>query len=337
MAQQSHPLKQTLIFFAKLMVTILVIVYIVKRFSWDEIAHTLTNAKIEWFITAILVFAFSGVLGAIQWRLLLKIQGIRLSNWRAISLYFMGMFFNNFIFGTAAADALRVTYIKLDSGQGKAGFAATFLDRFAGLLALLIFAVAGSILILHQGVVTDKTLGVAIAALFGVFILFTAFLTFLFSRRLQHLFFLIFYKMPLPKKKNLEDVIRQTLLEHKDLRFFALLTILALFIQFLRIGVHVICGIALGLVTGANVAFFFIFVPMIAMFMMIPMPFGVREALQGTLFALAGFEPGAVVIGFLATIASIISSSAGAVFFLMNRSELKKAQHAQDNSNESIL
>ena len=64
--------------------------------------------------------------------------------------------FNNFVFGGIIGDATRVASIHLEEKKGRAGLAATFLDRFVGLLAMCGFAVAGSAVLLltkgaHQG------------------------------------------------------------------------------------------------------------------------------------------------------------------------------------------
>jgi len=73
----------------------------------------------------------------------------------------------------AAADAVRITYLKLDKSSGKAGFAATFLDRFAGLIAMLAFAVAGSVVLLKQKAIESRSLDIALIALLGTFGLFS--------------------------------------------------------------------------------------------------------------------------------------------------------------------
>ncbi|HEX2958900.1 MAG TPA: lysylphosphatidylglycerol synthase domain-containing protein [Chitinispirillaceae bacterium] len=92
-------------------------------------------------------FLLSGWLGVIQWIILLKNRGIPLKFWNAFRLYFVGLFFNNFIMGGIVGDAVKIASIKSQRGRGMAGLAATFLDRFAGLWAMCGFAVAGSFIL----------------------------------------------------------------------------------------------------------------------------------------------------------------------------------------------
>ena len=57
---------------------------------------------------------------------------------------------------------------------------------------------------------------------------------------------------------------------------------------------------------------------MLAMLMIIPLPFGVREGIGGTLFMLAGFAPqAAFIMGFLTSIVGIIVSLPGGFFFIV--------------------
>jgi hypothetical protein len=44
------------------------------------------------------------VLGALQWSGLLRTAGVGLGVFAAVRLYFVGLFFNNFLFGTLGGD-----------------------------------------------------------------------------------------------------------------------------------------------------------------------------------------------------------------------------------------
>ena len=102
-----------------------------------------------------------------------------------------------------------------------------------------------------------------------------------------------------------------------DLHILVEVGTLSAVIQLLRIGVHLLCAHALGLLSPGNFHYFFIFVPLIAMLMTLPLPFGVREAAGGTLFALAGFPEGAAyVMGFLASLVGIAASFFGGLFYI---------------------
>ncbi len=304
----------------KLAATFLVVFFLINKLGWQDIVSTIVNASPIWLVAAFAVFLLSGWLGVIQWRILLDNRGIPLPFWRAFRLYFVGMFFNNFILGGIVGDAVKVSSIRSQDGKGMAGLAATFLDRFAGLWAMCGFAVMGSFVLLNRGMLTHGKVNTAIIALFAAFALFAGIMLFLMLKPLQNLFFSVSDRLTLTRKLKLKEIISEMLIEARDYKILTSVSLLSLLIQFLRIGVHILTAGALGLLTGANFQYFFIFVPIIAMLMTIPLPFGIREAVGGALFALAGFPTDAAfVMGFLASLVGIAASLLGGVFFVTGK------------------
>ena len=307
---------------AKLLVTAGIIWYIIHKLGWNDISGTLQHTRLDWIVVTALLFLVSNCIGALQWQLLLKNKGIDLSYWKSTRMYFIGMFFSNFIFGMAAADAVRVTYLKLGNRSAKSGFAATFLDRFAGLIAMLAFAAIGSFSLLKQKALESKNLDIALVALFAVFGALLCLLVLIISSRFQRWFFSLLSKSPLPKK--LKDsstaIIREVILEAHDRHIILPVACLSAVIQFLRIGGNITCAASLDMLTSANAHYFFIFVPMLAMLMIVPLPFGVREGVGGALFMFAGFQPkAAFIMGFLTSIVGIIVTLPGALLFIMKQ------------------
>jgi len=73
------------------------------------------------------------------------------------------------------------------------------------------------------------------------------------------------------------------------------------------------------MLTLDNVQYFFVFVPMIAILMLIPLPFGVREVMAGGLFVMAGFQSDAsVVMQFLVSLVGLVTSALSGILFLAN-------------------
>ena len=303
----------------KLAATAVIIAFLIRKLGWDTIVTTVTGANPLWLAAGFTVFILSGWLGVVQWQLLLTSRGLDLSFPRAFKLYFVGMFFNNFIMGGIVGDAVKVASLRAQDGKGKAGFAATALDRFAGLWAMCGFAVAGSIILLARGMHTGE-ITTAVIALFAAFALFAGIMLFLVYKPLQLFFFTIIDKLPFSRKLRIRAIMSVMLIEAQDYKLLASVSGLAILTQFLRIGVHILTAASLGLLTVENFQYFFIFVPIIAMFMVIPLPFGVREAFGGTLFSLAGFpREAAFIMGFLATLIGIAASSLGGIFFVTGK------------------
>jgi glycosyltransferase 2 family protein len=302
-----------------------VIACIVWKLGWREIFATLIQANMTWLACALVLFFISGWLGVVQWQIILKNRGVTLPFSRVFSLCFIGMFFNNFALGIITGDAVKVAYIKIGDGRGKAGFAATFLDRFAGLWAMLGYAIFGSILLIKQKAIESRSLTLAIVALFVTFALFGGALAFLMSKGLQRFAFRIIDLLPIPQKEALKRILDETIIETHDTHILLPVGILSTVVQFMRIGVHVLCAGSLGLLSAANIHYFFIFVPILAMLMVIPLPLGIRESVGGTMFAFAGFQANAaIVMGFLATIIGSAASLIGGILFIVNKAQLSR-------------
>jgi uncharacterized protein (TIRG00374 family) len=309
----------------KITVTVAVIACILWKLGWHDILVTLQQANVAWLVCALVLFFISGWLGVVQWQIILKNRGVSMPFMRVFSLYFIGMFFNNFALGIITGDAVKVAYIKIGDGKGKAGFAATFLDRFAGLWAMLGYAIFGSVLLIKQKAIESRSMTLSIVALFVTFLLFGGALAFLMSKKLQAFAFRILDRLPFPQKEALRRILDETIIETHDTHILLPVGVLSTVVQFMRIGVHILCAGSLGLLSGANIHYFFIFVPILAMLMVVPLPFGIRESVGGTLFAFAGFQvKAAIVMGFLATIIGSAASLIGGILFIINKAQLSR-------------
>ena len=67
------------------------------------------------------MFTLSNFLGSIQWRALLQLQDIHLPFKQVVLLYFVGVFFNNFMVGNVGGDAVRIYDLKRLTGRGTPG------------------------------------------------------------------------------------------------------------------------------------------------------------------------------------------------------------------------
>ncbi len=302
----------------KLLVTALVIGYVIHKFGWRRIVTTCGTINPLYALCGLFATMLSITLGAYQWHLLLHRKNLRLTFRESFELYYIGMFFNNI--GTVAGDGIKVAYIRQRHRLGKIGFAATFLDRFAGLLVLSIFAAIGCGILLHQGNFDNPKVLLLVRLTALLFALFLCMLAFLTMRRLRRLFFFIVEKLRLPKREFITDLVDVTGLDVNHLPLILRIGILSCIIQALRIAVHIFSAAAFNILTRDNIVYFFIFVPLVALFMIVPLPLGIRETIGGSLFSLTGIaNTPAFLMQFMATIIGIAGSLWGGIEFLINR------------------
>lgn len=318
--------KKNITQFVKIFVTIAVIGWIIRNYGLQKIFDTIAQSKIEWLIIGLLLNILSYYFGACQYRIILENKGINLSIFKTVKLYFIGMFFNNFVFGAVAGDTYRVTALHLDQKNGKSGFAATFIDRLAGLLTLSFFAIVAGSIILFTNIQENKQLFMAFGVL-GLFVsIFVGIFLMVISKTLQTFSKKIINKFPNRKMRSfILDILEEIFINRRGKEERAMLVKIvgySFLIQTLRITVHLFCAKALGIFTWSSAHYFFVIIPIVALLMLIPFPFGIRETIGGILFGLAGFmEEESVIMEFLATILGVAASLVGAIMFIVEKKD----------------
>src|SRR5438445_3856337 len=74
-------------------------------------AEALRRADWGWLFAGVFAYGAVEILGAIQWQLLLRIQGFRLPWLQATSIFFIGVFFTLFTPVLIAGDAMQILYV----------------------------------------------------------------------------------------------------------------------------------------------------------------------------------------------------------------------------------
>ncbi len=94
-----------------------------------------------YLVGAILSFFACLTACAFRWRMILKAHGMELSVWRTLELYFIGQFFNAFMFGAVGGDLVKVFFVaKAIPHKRTEAVTTVFIDRLVGMLALVALA-----------------------------------------------------------------------------------------------------------------------------------------------------------------------------------------------------
>jgi uncharacterized protein (TIRG00374 family) len=302
----------------KLLVSVALIGLFLRQIDLADVEQAAKTAKPIYLVGAVLLFTISNLLGAIQWGYLLDVQNIHLPMRRLVSLYFVGVFFNNFLVSNIGGDAVRIYDLSRRTGKGSQSFAATFLDRFVGLFVLILFSLVSFAMNpeLWSPGITLPMLSL-VSALVGI-------LLFGFSRRLSA-FTLSIAEGLAPKKVVLTlQGIRDGFIAYRtEYGVIAHVLVVASGVQLTRIGVYYAVGQGMNLDIGFD--HFLVFIPLIAIVAAIPISFGgigVRENLGAILFGRVGVEPAAALaMMFMGYLAGIVASLAGGVSFVLGRTK----------------
>ena len=321
--QLSPKVKSALVFCLKLTVTVIpaYLVYrnIVGDPDWDvgDLYSLFSAASVVPLILAAACLALSNFTACVQWQLLLERQGVHMKYGRLLKLYYVGLFFNNFMPGNVGGDVKKVYDIRMEGGQDSvgAGLTATFFDRLFGLFFVTLFTLAmGLLFFMH-----DDAQRAFMWPSVWIFLGFCTLLASLCSRRLGNLVHGILSKV-LPEKVTVKlDHMFSRFQNFQSRKLMLQITGLSAITQSLRIFVHFFCGLAIGV--SLSISWYFYYIPLVAIISALPISiggFGPREFLAQSLFARAGV-PGleSVVIQLLAYFVSLVLSLFGGFAFLL--------------------
>lgn len=315
--------KSLLIFCLKLVVTLVPAYFVYRNIvsapDWDigDLRELFSAESVLPFAVALLCLAASNFTACLQWKLLLEKQNVHLKYGHLLKLYYVGLFFNNFMPGNVGGDVKKIYDIRMQGGQDSvgAGLTATFFDRLFGLFFVTIFALGMGILFFMHDEAQRAFMWPSVWIFLGFCVLFAG----LCSRRLGNLFCMIVGKV-LPEKIGTRLVhMFERFREFRSPKLWLQIIMLSAVTQSLRIFVHYYCGIAVGV--DLSISWYFYYIPLVAIVSALPISiggFGPREFLAQSLFAKAGV-PGleSVVIQLLAYFVSLVLSLFGAFAFLL--------------------
>ena len=288
------------------------LVYMFYRFGPGVIAESMGSSDPRYLAGALFVFIASGVLGACQWGILLRFHGIHPGFLGTVSRYFTGLFFNYILPGFVGGDVVRVYQASQVSGRTTQAFSSTLADRVIGLLVLVLFSL-GAFLLMGRST-ADETFPVAVV----MFLMLAGFIMLFRVRPAGRFIDRVFGRfLPQGFREKTAAVYGEM---HELTRSPSTLVLVlgtSLVIQLTRIGVHYLCGRAVGIESGF--LSFALFVPLMEIVASLPVSIGgvgVRETVGVTLFSTIGVaRPDVVAYSLLATLTGFIGSVPGGIAF----------------------
>ncbi len=123
----------------KLVLTSLALFFVFKKVPFREVSQVILQANYALLFVALLLFVISKVVASFRLNVLFNEIGIKLSEWKNLQLYWLGMFYNMFLPGGIGGDGYKLIVLKNRFQQeNKSILAALLIDRLSGLLALSI-------------------------------------------------------------------------------------------------------------------------------------------------------------------------------------------------------
>lgn len=149
----------------KIAITALCLWYVSGKINFKEAGTALQKANWFYLLPALAAFVISKLFSAIRLNIYFRNIGVHIPQWQNIKLYWLGMFYNLFLPGSISGDAYKVILLTKKYGVPyKKTTAAVLLDRFSGLLGLvLILAVYSAIVLENNWLIATAIAGALLA------------------------------------------------------------------------------------------------------------------------------------------------------------------------------
>lgn len=300
---------------AKMAISVALFAWLFHTVKWAAVATAIGRANPAWLFAAFALLITSNVLGSYQWSRLLRAVGIDLPLWKVVAYYHVGLFFNNFLPANVGGDFARILDASRAGSSRTAAFSTVMLDRMIGTIAL-----GGLAVLTTLPAITHFHLAAAYAGILGFFTLAVVTMWAVFHPALLATLERLLAKVGLARlKPALDDLSEQLAGFRGRRRMFLELFTVATCVQVMRIGVHVLVARALGL--SVPIAYFFLFVPLLAVIVSLPISLngiGVRESAGMLLFGMVGLSKSdAFALQFTTYLVAVAVSLIGGVVFLV--------------------
>jgi uncharacterized protein (TIRG00374 family) len=299
---------------AKVVLSVGLLAFLVQRVRWNEVASTLARTDERWMIAALGLMLLSNVIGSWQWSQLLRVVDIRIPFWKVCTYYHVGLFFNNLLPANIGGDFFRVADAARYGATRTAALSAVLMDRLVNTLALGGLALLTTLPVLdrfHLWMIYLALVGFSAASVIMLWAVFHPGLLPFIERLLG--------RIGLGRLSPHLDELAVHLAGYREKpRLFFFMFLVAVITQVSRVGVHVLVAHSLGL--HVPVMYFFLFVPLLAVVVSLPISFngiGVREGAGILVFGLVGVNRAeAFSLQFMTYLVAVAVSLLGGIAFL---------------------
>ncbi len=317
-------MKSALAAVLKTAVTAFLFYLLFRRVDFREFAATLGHARYDILIFSFCILWIGHYMCVFRWRMLMRpLMPVPSLN-RLFGIYCIGLFFNLAFPTVVGGDVVKMYYAGKPSRQFAQSFAATFLDRDTGMLAMMLIAVTATII--HPVRLEGIPVSLIIWSAFLAFIVANVII---FAPRIHRLFVDFLRRLRFSGLAGRVDIISgvfQTIARHHGVLAMSLAISLVnqLFV------ITVVWITAFGLRIRVPFPYFLVFVPVITLISMIPISLngmGLREYASVALFSAIGVDrESSIALGLVSSAITLLSAIPGGVvyIFFRNRADLEQ-------------
>jgi uncharacterized protein (TIRG00374 family) len=171
--------KKFLSVFIRILITFCLVLFVCMKaelltnLGWQKLYGLFTHIKIEYLLASIGIGFLINLSSSIKWYMLLHSQKVAVGLWRLYAYYSIGKFFNLVLPTSMGGDVVRMYQLSRYTGQKNTAVASVFVERFTGVVTLVIIAIIAVVINLKIFNEVWLTVGLAIGAgILGIIIWF---------------------------------------------------------------------------------------------------------------------------------------------------------------------
>ncbi len=295
----------------KTMFSLILLAIIIYQIDLSKTVNLILNAEILWLMISLFLVIGAVIVSAYKWQFVFKAQEIKTSFWKLTNLYFVGLFFNNFLPTSIGGDIVRAVDSARYTKKTTESVASIIVERLLASSALGLLALLALVLDFQH-----------VKEFYMLIILFSLgcllFLLIGFNKKILNKISKSFTSNDLLKNKlkitEVGESINKALLKKREI-----IKVVGLSIIFQFIIVLINFTIAKALNLSISFAFLLVFVPVINALTLIPISFnglGVREWSYVYLFSQIGIkEASSLSISLYFYVIITVASLIGGIIF----------------------
>ncbi|OLT59080.1 lysylphosphatidylglycerol synthase transmembrane domain-containing protein [Moorena bouillonii] len=302
-------------------VSIVLLYWVLRKTNLPDIFLAVSSAKIPMLIAAFVIYLASYYIRANRWRVLLLAQNVKATIPYLYKSYMVSIFFSNFLPSTIGGDAIRA-YDAWRLGTSKSvALATVFLDRFLGLLGLMLFGLGA--LFFSQTLIAQLPLLNLWVMLGSAGIMLVVSMIFIPSQKISR----VISKIQLPFWKHIQNklinIIKAFLAFGNRKHALGMSMGLSLMVQISVIAHYYLISKALDL--PVPLLSFFVIIPLVSLIMVLPVSInaiGLRENAFVFFFAAYGYNIArseAIAFAWLAYGIVIIQGLLGGIVYALRK------------------
>ncbi len=174
-------MKKTIFFLIRLTITAGIFYVIFRLIPYREVIRVYRESSKFHVALGFLLAVFAHIVAGLRWRFVLKNMGLKVPRGEVLCMLFSGLFFNLFFPSLIAGDAARIFFLTRKFRNVKKGAASVLIDRFSGVVGLVVVVTGGFFLGRNLVGEPEILLGVMTLVAIGLGVVFLIYHPFFFS------------------------------------------------------------------------------------------------------------------------------------------------------------